>query len=622
MKDLITQRINYAEIRPYRDYCRLDEKKDDNHGIFNNSLDYLDDATFGSSTESAIKFGDYRSSEDKKKKVGRIVELPPKRGNRKVNFFNNPKGEIAERFEIMYAGKGLYYTTNNRHIVNHYGNPFSDIRIKTFERSVRLHGDKVTIKIYQQIKNREFNQIYFHKAFYVYSVTFNLKTGNFTTLIMQKTSKMNRKVFRTNCFFSLKSVLSLDNGIISNHNAYDDMLDLNTKSKILDIMDNNVFCDKINEVLKLDSKNPHKWNKKDGDLFDKLMEKFVKLKKIKVPNNYQTLLSTTYPTEKFLKKNDRKLIASALDLFKIKSKITIKIMHLDSNIRVDYLAELCYLFGKDFSKYIASVNVNLFINNSTKLKTPAGKIVPSPQFDYGIFELFDCEKETLIKLLNSNSGDDDIYGTMDLLYDHFKMIKKIREYIPETILKSKNWIEFRVEHNEFSKVISTIKKGWSIEYIFNQKMIKDVENKIVTNFFDNKMEHLPYILKREEEYIEEGLFMHHCVASYADKKKSIIISLRSDDGLDRVTSEYDTQSGYCLQSRYFCNAKPPEEYNEALVILGERVETFARLGLLNSIEVKKVPVKINGVEVSQLPIHSAIGDNVLVNNRLFEQLPF
>jgi len=56
----------------------------------------------------------------------------------------------------------------------------------------------------------------------------------------------------------------------------------------------------------------------------------------------------------------------------------------------------------------------------------------------------------------------------------------------------------------------------------------------------------PYILKREDDYSEEGKFMHHCVATYSDKDKSIIISDRTKDGRDRFTCEFTSQTGHMV----------------------------------------------------------------------------
>ena len=108
-----------------------------------------------------------------------------------------------------------------------------------------------------------------------------------------------------------------------------------------------------------------------------------------------------------------------------------------------------------------------------------------------------------------------------------------------------------------------------------------------------------FILKREEEYMEEGSFMHHCVATYSDKDRSIIISVRTIDSSDRVTCEYDCQSGKLIQARHFCNKQPPADIEMAIEELSKKVEKYARMGILHCIEKKKVPVKINGVEVQK-----------------------
>jgi len=147
-----------------------------------------------------------------------------------------------------------------------------------------------------------------------------------------------------------------------------------------------------------------------------------------------------------------------------------------------------------------------------------------------------------------------------------------------------------------------IKKGYVIEYVFSDKMVNDVEKPI-----DLKIDlgdenyggitFYPYILKREEEYNEEGSFMHHCVASYSDKDRSIIVSIRTKDKSDRVTCEFDCQTGSLMQARHFCNAQPPEDIAMAVVELTKKTKSYARLGLLNSISKQKVLIKINGIEV-------------------------
>jgi hypothetical protein len=91
--------------------------------------------------------------------------------------------------------------------------------------------------------------------------------------------------------------------------------------------------------------------------------------------------------------------------------------------------------------------------------------------------------------------------------------------------------------------------------------------------------------------------MHHCVASYSNKEISIIISLRKDDpfGTERVTNEFDVRDKSCLQSRYFCNAAPPENFVEALDILKTKILEYK--GSIKSLEKREIPLVINGKQV-------------------------
>ena len=95
--------------------------------------------------------------------------------------------------------------------------------------------------------------------------------------------------------------------------------------------------------------------------------------------------------------------------------------------------------------------------------------------------------------------------------------------------------------------------------------------------------------------------MHHCVATYADRENSIIVSLREDSafGSERVTSEFNAMDKNCVQSKYFCNAKPPERFGEALAILKNKVLSYPYS--IKSIGKEKVPLVINGIEVKKEP---------------------
>lgn len=606
MEDIITERFNYATITPLKDYCRLDEKKKLSASM-TDGLDGLEDDFSRKTIKSTLGWDFFESP----KITGRIVTLP-KKNKKRVNYFYDDNVEVHEGFNLSYAikddGKNncSFQTTKDRHIKNHFGKPFSDISVSIIERSVRRHGDKVTIKLYRHEKYRKFNSIYFRKSFSVQSVTINTVTGNFTTLTMGKSSKSNSQTFRTNCFQSLFNLI----GGTSFFSVKSKLC--NKQSRIYqefqDSFDDITFTSKIQEALNIEdgyvdySSNPEQF-------INDMMTIFIRNKKIKVPNgDYEHYLTKLYPTEKYLKKNDRKLIASVLDMLGIKTKATIKIVHENPNIDIYGLCRFIKYFDNDYAKYIGNVRPEVFKKSNRRYSIGSyndncskSVILSSGKKFYG---LLDVEKENLIKVVNSftlNDGNNTLSDRfIQLIDDHLSMIERVRDYDPSLYFKSRNMEEFHAEHRELSKIISAIKKGWVIEYQYDDKLLKDLEAPIKCLLDDNTLHTLyPYILKREEDYVEEGSFMHHCVASYSDKDRSMIVSLRDKTGLERVTCEFDIQSGRCIQQRYFCNAQPPSKFEDGLLIVSEKIATHARWGTLNWKDKKKVPIKINGIDIME-----------------------
>ena len=135
-----------------------------------------------------------------------------------------------------------------------------------------------------------------------------------------------------------------------------------------------------------------------------------------------------------------------------------------------------------------------------------------------------------------------------------------------------------------------MRKGWTIEYQYDEKTLEDIEAPIQD--YETGETFYPFILKRDEQYTEEGEFMHHCVATYADKDESMIVSLRTKDNKDRVTCEYRIQDGSGIQQRSFCNAMPPDRFLNSLHELSQKLRQRARFGTLNWKEKKKVNLKI------------------------------
>ena len=606
MEDILTEKFQYATITPFKDYCRLDEKKDLSRSL-NDDLDRLeiDWDTPKNKLENVLNVF---------KPLGKIVSLPEKK--KKKVFYAASTEPVQESFRLSYylkkdkLGNPSFETTKDRQIKSHYGRPLSDINVTIIERSIRRHGDKITIKLYRQDKRRGFNCIYFKKSYMVQSLTFNLVTGNFTTLTKTARGKQISQVFRTNGFQSLHNIIQNTSFLTIKTKG------LGQHSRLYNEYQNtfndNLFTSKIQESLGLDL-GCISYSSNQESFINDVMNAFVRNKKIKVPNgDYDYLLTKLYPTEKFLKKNDRKLVASVLDMLGIKTKATIKILHEYPNIDIYGLCKFIHYFDSDYAKYIGNINPMTFEKSTRKFGTrdynDIGTKAAILREKNKVYGLKDIEKENLIKIVNSfNYMDSNSVLSeqfIQLVDDHIRMIERVREYSPSIYLKSRTMDEFHTEHRELTKMMSAIKKGWVIEYQFDDKVIEDLEKPLECLENDTTLHTLyPYVLKREEDYIEEGAFMHHCVASYSDKDRSIIVSLRNESGMDRVTCEFDIQSGKCIQQRSFCNAPPPSTFEDGLLLVSQKIEQYSRWGTLNWKEKKKVPVKINGIEITQeLPL--------------------
>ena len=82
MEDILTQRFNYASITLYRNYCRLDEKKQSGN-TFNDDLDELNEDNYFLGGGITVTSGEFTGNSS----VGKIVTIPPKVNNKKTRFF-------------------------------------------------------------------------------------------------------------------------------------------------------------------------------------------------------------------------------------------------------------------------------------------------------------------------------------------------------------------------------------------------------------------------------------------------------------------------------------------------------------------------------------------------------
>ena len=599
-KQILHQRFEFAEIQPFRNYSKLSKRR--------NSFSFDIEEIGESPDEDAFHKVMFSIPNEVQRSIYshssfhtlRLDENDSIRKNNKTKYFYSGENGVGviTHFEPFFKKDNTFFTTNDRHIKNHYGRPFSSIGTNVFERTIYIKDNKITIKTSIFTKSRFVNSKYFKKNWFRYGLTIDLKTGNITSY---HTTKSGANKIRRNCFKEIhNSILSseiLNFGVRVGRKFYGDRQStLNLKKECLEVINDYGF---IKELMNVFSgvegfSCPEQGIKDNKEWFmETLIRLFVHLKKIKVPNNnYEGLIFHWYPTKEYLKKNDNKLIASVLDRFGVKSKKTIKILHENPKFPLNYFNDLKYIFGeKDFHKYIGNVDPNLFrVLTSDKLTIDYNNVMFYPDRNPFVNNqnsviLTDTEKSNLFKFLNNSLSTstldtkktnqnhlrmiDDLFRE---IRDHIRMLDKVRIYFPDTKINATTQMSFHEEHLEFARLERIIGRGYNVEFIFDERMIEYIEEPIING---NGIFH-PVILKRDCDYTDEGAHMHHCVGGYAENENSLIVSLRMNDriGKERITCEFSTFDKNCVQARHFCNVAPPDHFNSALLTLKEKIKNY------------------------------------------------
>jgi hypothetical protein len=481
--------------------------------------------------------------------------------------------QIDETNEDSFKNEPLF-TQDEEVIKKHYGDTNYGITSFSCERVGRFENNIFTLKVNFYVKKRRIGKKYFSKRFKSELLKFDLNKGNFLIVNSNGSSKKRRDgKFSTNV---IKNLLDfLEPQLISNF--------WSLRALPVEVsMSNMEMGTFITSVFGGD------WSTNYIDVINRIFHKFCEVKKLKLPDvNGEGLLTCFYPTEKFFKKNDRKVVQSVLDMMGMKDKFTIKLLHKYPYLDLISLKLLYNLFGG--TRYLSNLNNEIFekLNNRGLWFQTSNynKYLIPQNID---FNLLDVEKSNLIKVLNKRL-------TVDIQYliDHFSMINKIRKYDSTVYMTSTTPWTMDEEHYRLSEMVSQIKKGYRISYEFDLKMVGDIETPITID----GVSYYPYILKSEAEYNEEGNFMKHCVATYYNKDKSVIISIRNEDASDRVTCEYEVKFGGNVQSKYFKNQDPPDRYKEVIRIISRKCSMWALSEKLKCTKQIKTPLTINGVQV-------------------------
>lgn len=587
MELLYIKRINFATIKLKKNYCRIVDKNiwQKKHNVINLNEEQNLDNIFNSDLDILKCNNQYE-----------FTKLAPKYKNKKTKYFHSDEIDYIQFAPVSFKNNDIFFTNKDKHIKRHYNNPFASLVLDLFERKIYLKDDKLTVKLYHQQKTKNINCIYFAKITIITSITLNLKTGDITTVeLTNRSGKPSTKRIRKNCF-NVLLVLLTGKSLINLVGQYNEEY----LHYISDFINDVEFFDTLKRAFGNDSINTN------ADFLQSLLKNSIKIKDYKLPNDFDwRMLLLFYPKSKLLKKNKNNLYNSILDLFKIKSKSTIKIVNQHPHMNVIKLAYICFMLGENYGKYVSQLSHDTLHNLSFDSKHCTEGI--SIYYKTGYFStiarynnicLSSRDKKHLIEFLNNTSSNFSFilsYTNFVFLMDHFDMLTKLRSYGINIHMEAKNDDELHSEHLMLSEKIQDARREYYLSRVFHNSTISDIETKMTVNHItiDEKTnerviqcyEFEPVILKDEIEYKEEGKYMHHCVATYVDRVESIIISIRDTTSKHRVTCEFSTETGELTQARHFCNQIPPPQFQQAIERLSAKAIIHARKNKLKPIEI-------------------------------------
>lgn len=565
MKETIfSQRVNYAIIEKYKNYSHLSQKPKDM------SIDIVGRVF---ETNHQPSFVD-------------IVNLPPPevRGKKLKQLFHfiSPKKD-GERLRVCRAPMGgMFLTQDSQKIGKALSDPFSNINIFTRENIITREGNVVKLVMDVYTKHKDFNHKFARKRINKVTIKFDFDKGN--TLIMKQ--RGNHKEFRTNSLWFFdeidfeyfknlfpKSVNSRNQTLSKKHKDIEVLMNmgiliLTLKAVCAQYIKFDEPTSKLNFFTKLND-HRERFTLKQISLLN-----LVKGKGIKVNNNYEDILINLYPTQKYLKRNGYKLIQSCLDRMGIKHSPCIKIAH--NNFTHTWLIlKIKTIVGNDYYRYISNVkwshvtlDYDILVNGRMRYQV-YGEIDENQPLKSK------REKTNFIKILNEVitsdvMTNDSLTQFIGDIVDHIRIMDKISDINPYISLNACTYQTFMEEHRVYSKIERRMDRDSTILIEYDENFIDIMNEPFDMDGYTFK----PVVLVNEDQYIDEGEEMNHCVAGYITNRNSIIVSLCETTTKERSTLEYDTLTGVLKQERSNYNKKPVDYLLRATRIMTERINSI------------------------------------------------
>ena len=502
-----------------------------------------------------------------------------------INFFKDYNEVSPDPFIKRDGRKYGRWVPNGETITNpteeeikkYFASPFNSFYTDLYSVSIEEVGDKISIRCYNQFKRRSVGSKFFKVRRVTKYLTYNTKTKNFYCGEINKKNKASlRKTCRVNSF----AYNDIENFIYSIRGCVSDINRVPTK----EVFPITKFVDKhFKETISVFEKFFELAEQKTGvtvkpisnlnEVSMRLKEIYLKDNCVKTPDTIDSFCKVYIPKKILLK--HKNYIDSFMEYYKLNGKRIKKILNQNHKVMYQRMVFLFNILGVDYfnrineSVYTAGNDDSRNESNGIPLLLPTASIT-----------LTKTDKEKMILGLND-------FVDYQLITEHFSLKYQLMNSYNHIVKpKFKDRRSFNVEHNEWSQLLQSYKKG-KITRHYGKDAIENIEESISSW----SAEYYPVVLLTSDDYNNESAVQSNCVRGYSEKSFNIIISLRmgSKSSKERATVEYQFGKYDIIREQTygkFNNTLSPM-WDTPLEILDKRMSSLYKEKVLSLPKMKK-----------------------------------
>ena len=493
--------------------------------------------------------------------------------NYRVDLYHNfCKIDDSNRHDL-----GLYHTGKHKEryfndtqlfseddFVKHFGNPCASVSLLRYRFFVEESDEKISLKFQVYNKLRRVGGKYFIERKSTNYISFNFKTklfysGTFHTKKKQKRGSSMKVNPTYNAIQSFLYNVHIDPNVKPNNHFY-------------------FFLERIWDRMGIENPQNFEWDSPES--FYSLT--FYLVNDIKIPNYWRKFTHMFLP-KKDLRLSNMNLVDTVMKQINLKGSKVKQILNEVEWVDFDRMYIVYNILGIDRFNKIENKYFDEYFTNSYSTMA----MEDSRMGRY--FECFYRQNNTYLnsrfsvhltpkekdRILNIITYFD--YDKYRTLLDHLEMKRDLINLGEDVKLKFENISDFNLEHEEFSRLLQSYRKG-EVERFYG-----DVDS-LETPIEHQGETYYPVLLRKTADYEKESQHQRNCVRGYSERPDCLIFSIRkgSKDGDDRITVEYRYKIDEILnvQERAKFNETPSLEFSQVAKIQLANINLMYKLGTL------------------------------------------